>query len=298
MRRRLFLSSAAMAIAGTAIVGCGKKETATGVSSDTTKTAIDPTPTNKAYGLQLYTLRDILKDNAKVKDTVKQLVDWGYNEFEAYGYSKGNIFGMTYKEFTEYVKSLGAKVTSGHYDIDVIRTDWARAVADAQAAGQEYMVLPWIDEANRTPDGFKKVIEDVNKAAQATKSVGIRMGYHNHDFEFKKVGDKTGFELLLDGFDKDLVSFELDLYWVVRAGQDPEQIFMKYPGRFEQWHVKDMDKTDPSKNADVGTGSIDFKKLFMHAQHAGLKHWYVEQETYPVDPMTSTKNSIDYLKTI
>lgn len=275
-----------MAVAGVAIIGCeaGSK---------------------KSYGLQLYTLRDILQDNTKVKDTVKQLVDLGYNEFEAYGYSKGNIFGMTYKDFTDYVKSLGAKVTSAHYDIDVIRTDWERAVADAKAAGQDYMVLPWIDEPNRTPDGFKKIIEDVNKAAEATKAAGMRMGYHNHDFEFQKVGDlsadghdKTGFEMLLEGFDPNLVSIELDLYWVVRAGQDPEQLFMKYPGRFEQWHVKDMDKSDPSKNADVGTGSIDFKKLFTHAHHAGLKHWYVEQETYPVDPMTSTKNSIDYLKTI
>jgi sugar phosphate isomerase/epimerase len=292
MRRRIFLSNAAMAVAGAAVIGCGKPK-------ETTATTTTPAEGIKtAYGLQLYTLRDILQDNTKVKETLRQLADWGYNEFEAYGYSKGNIFGMTYKEFTDYVKSLGAKVTSGHYDIDVIRTDWARAVADAQAAGQEYMVLPWIDEPDRTPDGFKKVIEDVNKAAEAAKAAGIRMGYHNHDFEFKKVGDKTGFELLLEGFDPTLVSMELDLYWVVRAGQDPEQIFMKYPGRFEQWHVKDMDKTDPSKNADVGTGSIDFTKLLMHAHHAGLKHWYVEQETYPVDPMTSTKNSIDYLKTI
>jgi len=292
MRRRLFLSNAAMAMAGAAVIGCGKsKETPSESAS------AESTP-KKAYGLQLYTLRDIIKDPAKVKDTVKQLVDWGYNEFEAYGYSQGNMFGMPYKEFTDYVRSLGARVTSAHYDIDVIRTDWTRAVEDAKAAGQEYMILPWIDEPNRTPDGFKKIIEDVNKAAEVTKQAGIRMGYHNHDFEFKQVGDKTGFELLLDGFDPNLVSMEQDLYWVVRAGQDPEQLFMKYPGRFEPWHVKDMDKTNPASNADIGTGSIDFKKLFMHAHHAGLKHWYVEQETYPVDPISSTKNSIDYLKTL
>src|ERR1044071_1401555 len=136
------------------------------------------------------------------------------------------------------------------------------------------MVLPWIDEANRTPDGFKRIIDDVNKAAATTNANGIRLGYHNHDFEFRKVGDKTGFELLIEGFAQKRVSIELDRYWVVRAGQDPEQLFMKYPGRFEQWHVKDMDKSDPSGNADVGTGSIDFKKLFMHAQKAGPKHWY------------------------
>jgi sugar phosphate isomerase/epimerase len=298
MKRRIFLTNAAMAVAGAAVIGCGKKETTqsgpAGIRSEPTKT----TP-EKKFGLQLYTLRDVLKDNTKVKETVKQLVDWGYNEFEAYGYSKGNIFGMTYKEFTDYVKSLGAKVTSAHYDLDVLTGDWTRAVDDAKAAGQDYMVLPWIDEKNRTADGFKMIIETVNKSAEATKAAGIRMGYHNHDFEFKKYGsDKTAFELLLEGFDPNLVSMELDLYWVVRAGQDPMQLFMKYPGRFEQWHVKDMDKAKPENNADVGTGSIDFKQLFTHASHAGLKHWYVEQETYPVDPMTSTKNSIDYLKTI
>jgi sugar phosphate isomerase/epimerase len=293
MKRRLFLSNAALAMAGAAVAGC----TTTKVAKTAAKTLNSLIP-KKKYGLQLYTLRDIMQDTTKVKSTVKQLVEWGYNEFEAYGYSNGNIFGMPFKEFTEYVKSLGAKVTSAHYDLDVIRADWGKAVTDAQGAGLEYMVLPWIDEANRTPDGFKRIIDDVNKAAQVTKQAGIRMGYHNHDFEFKKIGDKTGFELLLEGFDQNLVSMELDLYWVVRAGQDPEQLFMKYPGRFEQWHVKDMDKNDPSRNADVGTGSIDFKKLFAHAQQAGLKHWYVEQETYPDNPMTSTKNSIDFLKTI
>src|SRR5690348_12442191 len=118
MKRRIFLSNAVLALAGAAVAGCGAGS-------------------KKSYGLQLYTLRDILQDNTKVKDTVKQLVDLGYNEFEAYGYSNGNIFGMTYKDFTDYVKGLGAKVTSAHYDIDVIRTDWERAVADAKAAGQD-----------------------------------------------------------------------------------------------------------------------------------------------------------------
>lgn len=308
MKRRIFLSSSLMAIGGVAVIGCGKKPETTETAVDTTSVPLAKAPA-KPMGIQLYSLRDILADNTKVKSTVEQLVSWGYTEFEAYGYSKGNLFGMTSKEFNDFVKSLGARVVSAHYGPDVLKNEWQKAVEDAQYAGQEYMVLPYIDEKERTADGYTKIIELVNKSAEVSKTAGIRMGYHNHDFEFQKVkgtaskvqkeaGDKTGFELLLDGLNKDLVSIELDLYWVVRAGQDPEQIFMKYPGRFEQWHVKDMDKADPTKNADVGTGSIDFKKLFMHAEHAGLKHWYVEQETYPVDPMSSAKNSIDYLKTI
>lgn len=267
-----------MALAGAAVFGCE--------------------PPKKKLGLQLYTLRDVI--NNDVGGTMKKLVEWGYNEFEAYGYSDGNLFGMPAKEFYAYVKSLGAQVTSGHYGIDVLRGDWQKAVDDAKEAGQEYMILPYIDEPNRTVEGYNQIIADVNKAAEVTKAAGIRMGYHNHHFEFDKVGDgdKTGFEMLIEGLDPKLVSWELDLYWVVRAGQDPEALINKYPGRFEQWHVKDMDKTSSEKNADVGTGSIDFKKLFTLAGKSGLKHWYVEQESYPVDPMTSTKNSADYLKTI
>jgi len=287
------MANTALAVAGTAMFGCSKPAENASADSTAASTAITP---GKPMGLQLYSLRDVIGKD--VKGTIKQLTDWGYTKFETYGYNNGQLFGMPSKEFNDYVKSLGARVVSGHYGIDVVRGDWAKAVADAKDAGQEYMVLPWIDDASRTPDGYKKIIEDVNKAAEVTSQAGIRMGYHNHDFEFKKVGDKTGFELLLDGLDPKLVSMELDLYWVVRAGQDPEQIFAKYPGRFEQWHVKDMDKAAPEKNADIGSGSIDFKKLFTHAEEAGMKHWYVEQETYPVDPMTSAKNSIDYLKTI
>lgn len=286
------MANASLAIAGTAVFGCAKQGSDTSVSEEASGSS---TPA-KTIGLQLYTLRDVIKSD--VRGIITQLTEWGYNEFETYGYSNGQLFDMPSKEFNDFVKGRGARVVSGHYGIDVVRGDWERAVADAKDAGQEYMVLPWIDEANRTPDGFKKIIDDVNKAAEVTKQAGIRMGYHNHDFEFRKVGDKTGFELLMEGLDPNLVSMELDLYWVVRAGQDPEQLFAKYPGRFEQWHVKDMDKNAPDKNADVGTGSIDFKKLFTLAGQSGMKHWYVEQETYPEDPMSSAKNSIDYLKTI
>jgi sugar phosphate isomerase/epimerase len=299
MKRRIFLSSSLMAIGGAAVIGCGKKtDTAsTGTAADSTVAPVTNAPA-KPIGIQLYTVRDVLKDNTKVKDTIKQLVDWGYTEFETFGYSKGNLFGMTSKEFNDYVKSLGAQVVSGHYGPNVIREEWEKAVADAKDAGQSYMVLPYLEEKDRTLDGYKKTIDLVNKAAEVTKQAGIQMQYHNHAFEFDKVGDKTAFEMLMDGFDKNLVTLELDLYWTIKAGYKPEDLFAKYPGRFQQWHVKDMDKNAPDKNADVGSGSIDFKKLFALADQSGMKHWYVEHDTFAADPMTSAKNGIDYLKTI
>jgi sugar phosphate isomerase/epimerase len=281
MKRREFLSTTAMAVGGAAVLG---DSWAQGKGK------------GKPIGLQLYTLRQVI--NKDVKGTIKQLTDWGYREFETYGYNNGKLFGMTSKEFNDYVKSLGARVVSGHYGIDVVRSGWDQAVADAKAAGQDYMCLPWIAEADRTMDGYKRIIDETNKAAEVAKKSGIRMGYHNHAFEFEKVGDKTGFEHLLAGLDPKLVGFELDIYWVVRAGQDPIQLMNKYPGRFEQWHVKDMDKNAPDNNADVGTGTIDWKAIFAQAKKSGMKHYYIEQESYPVDPMTSAKNSIDFLKTI
>jgi sugar phosphate isomerase/epimerase len=279
MKRREFLASSALAVAGATMLSDGWSK-----------------GKDKPIGLQLYTLRQVI--NKDVKGTIKQLTDWGYREFESYGYSKGMLFGMTSKEFNDYVKSLGARVVSGHYGIDVVRGDWEKAVADAKDAGQEFMCLPWIDEKDRNIDGYKKIIADTNKAGEIAKKAGIRMGYHNHWFEFDKVGDKTGLELLLSELDPKYVGFELDLFWVVKAGQDPIKLINKYPGRFEQWHVKDMDKSNPERNADVGTGTIDWKPIFALAKKSGMKHYYIEQETYPVDPMSSTKNSIDYLKTI
>jgi sugar phosphate isomerase/epimerase len=279
MKRREFLASSAMAMAA---VSMGNQAWAK--------------KKDKPIGLQLYSLRQVI--NKDVKGTIKQLADWGYREFETYGYNNGMLFGMTSKEFNDYVKSVGARVVSGHYGIDVVRGQWDKAVADAKEAGQEFMCLPWIAEADRTVDGYKKIIADTNKAGEVAQKSGIRMGYHNHAFEFEKVGDKTGFELLLAELDPKYVGMELDIYWVVRAGQDPIKLINQYPGRFEQWHVKDMDKANNDNNADVGTGTINWKPIFAQAKKSGMKHYYIEQETYPVDPMSSAKKSIEYLKTI
>ncbi len=280
MKRRTFIRQTAATLAGVALAGDVWAKKSKG----------------KAIGLQLYTLRQVIHKD--VKGTLKQLGYWGYQELETYGYNNGMLFGMKSKEFAAYVNSLGMNVVSGHYGMDVVRGNWEQAVADAKEAGQKYVVVPWIVEAERTEDGYKKICEELNKAGEVANKYGLRMGYHNHAFEFEVVGEQVAYDRMLNELDPKLVGMELDIYWVVRAGKDPLQYFAKYPGRFEQWHVKDMDKADKDKNADVGTGSINFKPLFAQAKKAGMKHFYVEQESYPTDPMTSTKNCIDNLKKI
>ena len=226
----------------------------------------------KNMGLQLYTLRDTIgKDPKGVLDKV---ATFGYKELETYGYDSGKIFGLDFNEFCKYVNGLGMKVTSGHYGLDKIKGDtWQRAVDDAIKNDQKYMVVPYIDEGQRkSMDDYKRICDDLNAAGEVCNKNGVRFGYHNHAFEFDTVDGQIPFDYMLKALDAKNVGIEMDIFWVVNAGRDPIKYFTDYPGRFEQWHVKDMDKTDKNKNADIGTGSIDYKPIFKKAKLSGMKH--------------------------
>ena len=274
MKRRTFIQSTAMAAVGASL---GTSAFAMGGYK------------NK-IGLQLYSLRDIIGKDPK--GVLKSVAEFGYKELETYGYKEGKYFGLAAKEYGDYVKSLGMRNVSGHYGIDSVKNNWEQTCADAKLIGQEYVVVPYLtEEYYKTLDDVKRTCAIINKSVEVAKKNGLKMGYHNHAFEFNKVEGQEMYDVMMKEFDTTL-SMELDIYWVVNAGIDPIQLFNKYPGRFEQWHVKDMDKTDRSKNADIGTGSIDYKSIFAQAKLSGMAHFYIEQETYPVSSMESVKASI------
>jgi sugar phosphate isomerase/epimerase len=252
----------------------------------------------KNIGLALYTLRDSI--NTDPKGVLEKVASLGYKELETFGYANGKIFGMDFTEFCKLSKGLGMDVTSGHYGLDKIKGDtWQKAVEDAKKNGQKYMVMPYIAEPERkTIDSYKRICADLNAAGEVCNTNGIRFQYHNHAFEFDTVDGQIPYDVMLTELDAKKVGMELDIYWIVRGNQDPIKYFTKYPGRFEQWHVKDMDKTDGSKNADVGSGSIDYKSIFAKAKLSGMKHWYVEYDTFPGAPIDSAAASAKYLKSL
>ena len=249
-------------------------------------------------GLQLYTLRDSIFEDPK--GILQKVAGYGYKELETFSYRDGKIYGMVFSDFGSFVNDLGMKVVSGHYGLDQAKSDtWEAAISDAKAIGQEYMIVPYlVDTDRKSIDDYKKICEQLNKAGEACNKQGIRFGYHNHAFEFEILEGQKPFDLMLAELDPKYVSMEMDIYWVVRGGADPAQYFDRYPRRFEQWHVKDMDKNNQDRNADVGTGSIDYKQLFVKAKKSGMKHWYVEQESYPGLPMDSVGSSAKFLKTL
>lgn len=288
MKRREFIQAGAMVVAGSVILPAFAS------------------PAKHKIGLQLYTLRDIIGKDPK--GVLRQVADLGYQELETFGYRDGMLFGLKAKEFGDYVKSLGMSITSGHYSLGktdrmkefkgTLSNDWERAAADAKEIGQEYMILAFLFPDERvTLDDYKYVCEKLNKGAEICKKYGLQMGYHNHDFEFVKIDDQVPYFLMLSQLDSKMVSMELDLYWTTYAGYQPVELFKKYPGRFEQWHIKDMDKTDRKKNANVGAGTIDFKSIFKEDALAGLKHYYVEHDSFSGTSIECVTADVAFAKT-
>lgn len=251
-------------------------------------------------GIQLYTVRDAMKANAK--DTLAQVSKLGYKNLELAGYSNGKFYGMEPVEFRKVVEDLGMKVISSHTGVEVKGVDTGNAqkmAEDHAKIGVKYCVQPWlVEERRKTADSYKKFVDELNLVAEVMKKSGIRFGYHNHDFEFKKVDNVIPFyDIYLKNADPKLMTFELDLYWATKAGHNPVDIFKKYPGRFELWHVKDMENSADKFFAPVGTGTINFKEIFAHQKDSGLKYYFVEQDaTRDNKPMDAIKTSIDNLK--
>jgi len=252
----------------------------------------------KEIGLQLYTLRDELPKD--VKSTLEKVAKAGYKTVETYGFSiKDQFWGLTPIELKKILDANHLKTPSGHYNLGSFLYDGnleevKAAIEAAQILKNEYLTVPWVDEPFR--NDFHKIAVRLNEAGEMCVAAGLKLAYHNHDFEFQKQDGITGYEILLKETDQDLVSFELDLYWVVRSGNDPIKLFRENPGRFKLWHVKDMDKVNPALNTEIGSGSVDFKTIFKEVKQSGMKHFFVEQENnYKPNAFEAIKKSCDFI---
>ena len=257
-------------------------------------------------GLQLYTVRDAMKDDPA--GTLAKVAKIGYNSLEGATYTGSEKFyGMDPQTFKGVLKDNGQVMRSCHYRLGedntdgalkgTILDDWKHAVEDAAAVGIQYMVCAWLSPKERLGlDHYKKLAMDFNTAAETCKAAGIQFCYHNHDFEFEQQDGKYPYDVLLDETDAGMVKMEMDMYWVSKAGQDPINLIEKHPGRFPLWHLKDMDGTADHAFTEVGNGTIDFKKIFTHAGKAGMKYFFVEQDKCPGSPFDSITKSITYIK--
>jgi sugar phosphate isomerase/epimerase len=247
---------------------------------------------NQAYGVQLYSFRDsMIKNPIKTLETIAGL---GFKEIESAGSTKGYYYGLTPSKMGETCKELGMKLTSGHVHLD---TEFEQTMADAVASGQEYVICSSMPSDGQTVDNYKQVAEQFNTAGEACKKLGLKFGYHNHEYEFESENGQVLYDVLMDNTQEDLVHMELDLGWVIVAGKDPLNYFNKYPGRFPLWHLKDMNMTK-KESTEFGKGGLDIALMLKNKELSGVKHIYIEQEEYASTPVESMEYNMNYLNTI
>lgn len=238
-------------------------------------------------GLQLYTIRDAMAADAL--GSLKKISDMGYKNVELADYSNGKFYGYAPAEFKKIVNDLGMEIISSHTSVEAegITAGSAKKMADDHAAmGVKYCVQPWVEEVDRNIESYKRMIADWNQVGEIMKNVGIQFGYHNHNFEFANIdGVVPYYDIFMTEMDADLITMELDMYWATKAGQDPVEMFNKYPGRFQLFHFKDMARqSDPFFDVvkdditSVGAGLIDFKRIYAAGETAGMKYMFVEDD--------------------
>lgn len=287
--RRTFLTTlggAAIAASGLGALACASNsQPATMPGANKQQPAFGP------VGVQLYTVRDEMKKD--VAATLARVAGIGYREVEFAGY-----FGRSPADIRALLDADGLTSPSAHIPIEMLRKDLAGAIAAAKVIGHQYITVPYLDASLRTSlDDWKGLARELNGFGGQVAREGLKLAYHNHDFEFTPMGGQVPYDVLLAETDPALVSMEMDLYWTTKAGQSPLAYFAKYPGRFRMVHLKDSKGAPQHEMTSVGNGSIDWRQIFAHRTQAGIEHFFVEHDQ-PADAFASISDSYKYLSTL
>lgn len=287
--RRDFIKTTAFAVAG-GLLAPGL------LSSSLSSCGEGGKKTKKHIGLQLYSLRDDVKDLG-IQKVLEVAAKMGYVNLETAGYSDGKIYGIAPAEFKKMVDDLGMKVTSAHLgrSLSDNRAEdmawWNKAIDAHNTAGFKYMVVPAapIGGDKATLDLLKQYGEYFNEIALAVAGASMGFGYHNHNFEFDtKLEDKPIYDYLMEYTSPSHVFFQLDVYWAQKGGYNPVDVMKKYSNRIKTLHIKD-------EKAIGASGTMDFKSIFEQAYAMGVKDWYVEVERYDGTPQEDVQKSFDFL---
>jgi sugar phosphate isomerase/epimerase len=242
----------------------------------------------RRWGLELYTVRDLLRTD--FEGTLRTVGQIGYTEVETAGYNNHSA-----AEIRKWLDAAGLAAPSAHVDITAVNTTLPKLLDDSATIGHKWLVVPSLP--GRTADVYKRSGEQLAVAAAAAKSHGIRIGYHNHDVDFRPLGDTNGMDILLASSGPTVFA-ELDVYWIVKAGGDPFDFLAKHPGRVKMLHLKDASPAPELAMRSVGAGTIDWPRLLKQADQAGVEHCFVEHDNpgnQPGDAIASARASFEYL---
>ena len=251
---------------------------------------------SRPIGLQMYTVREQAeRDLPGVLQAISKI---GYQEVELYW----NLYSRPAAELRKMLADHGLRAPSGHLDYEGFtgKLDYARAL------GLTYVVCPMLPKSLwDSVDGFKRAADQFNTWGEKALQSGMRFGFHNHNYEFRRFGNTTGFDTIVAETDPNIVWLELDCYWVTQAGHDPAELLKRHANRVRMIHVKDRKPGfPPSQTLDasaehfteVGTGTINWKSVLAAAQKAGVEHYFVEQDSGERSPLESVAISYRNLR--
>jgi sugar phosphate isomerase/epimerase len=256
-------------------------------------------------GVQMWSVRDVADHDPK--GTFEKLAGMGYAEVEGYRYENGMFYTYSPAAFAKLLKDVDLQMTSAHTGISLKHWDTSthtlndlakKTIDDHAAIGVQQLICPYIDDEWRTTEYLKQLCELFNHVGEACKKSGIQFGYHNHDFEFKKLENKFIIDHILGQTDPTLVIWEMDLYWVKYANEDPAQWINQYGDRIHAFHVKDMANTSKRETIEVGEGNIDFESFFKLPGASKVSYYIVELEDYRTTSMEGVDLSLQHLKNI
>jgi sugar phosphate isomerase/epimerase len=270
-------------------------------------------PLGLPIGLQLYTVRpDTTRD---LVGTLTQVAAIGYREVELAGY-----YNRSAKDLRSLLNGLGLAVPSTHHALRDLLTDTQKQIDYVAELGVSYLVIPFPATADNRfdnqPSGAAKTISNstklddwkwmaaqLNRIGELSRKAGIRTGYHNHNIDFRSIDGVVAYDQLINSTDPALVTFELDVGWVVAAGADPVAYLKKYKDRISMLHIKDVkagvpmvtDDMGKSVTTELGRGQINWHQVFAAAPKQ-LTHYFVEQEQFERPIMESVRMDYDYLQ--
>ncbi len=237
-------------------------------------------------GLQLSTLSKMAK--ADLPGTLKQVRAIGYDEVELYsvGYS------LPAPQLRQMVLDAGLQApASAHFEY----ADLPGQLEYAKALGVKYAICPMLPKSQwMSAEGFHTAAKHLNDWGRQANDLGLHFGFHNHDYEFRKFGNTTGFDILMGETDPKLVCLEMDCYWIAQAGHDPVQMLSRLGERVRMIHLKDrlpgfatsFDMSETSAHfTEVGTGSIHWQAVLATAQKLHVEHYFVEHDRIGDDPL-------------
>lgn len=234
-------------------------------------------------GLQLYSVRKQMADNPSA--TLDEVHNWGIKYVELAG-----TYKMTPAEFNTELHAHALTAVSGHFPYDLWRDHPEQAIQEAETLGLTYVGCAWIPHQGAFDEvAARQAIAVFNRAGALAAAHHMTFFYHTHGYEFQPFENGTLFDLLVKETNPGQVKFEMDIFWIVHAGQDPVALLEKYPGRWALMHLKDMKKGTPtglltgsspvSNDVVFGTGQLDLPAIFRAAGNVGVKWYFIEDES-------------------